>query len=614
MQTILSQLADAFRAAIRDAFGIDTDPQVSISQNERFGDYQCNAAMGLAKQLAEKSGEKTNPRQVAEKIVSHLNLGEITAEAPSIAGPGFINVRLSPAWIARQLQAIQAHDRLGIERTANPEKTVVDYSGPNIAKEMHVGHLRSTIIGDAIARILEFLGHEVIRQNHVGDWGLQMGMVTYAVEHSSEPINSLAQLEKMYREVNKATEDPAVRQQMIAQTKQLQNTPKDQLTAWQTVRKLTLDAAQNLYERLDVTLRPEHVCGESFYSDRYGPMIEDLKRIGAAKETEGAIGLFPPGFTNREGEPRPFIIQSRDGSFQYPTFDLAALKYRVHELKATRLIYTHDSRQAEHFAMLFAVAKMLGWDHVNGHAVQFEYAPFGTVLGEDGKPLKTRSGENVKLADLINEAEKRARQLVSHKDDEKPNGAELDDDQRQQVAHAVGVGAVKYADLSKDRTSDYVFSWDKMLAMEGNTGPYLQYAHARICSIFRKAEESEIVDNLAIPGSYVGMSSPGVIMSQPFTHPHDPTIRLETPQELALAKHLLRFGEAINSVVRELKPHLLCQYLYDLATRFSAFYEHCPVLSAEEPLRQSRLDLCGLVARTLALGLDLLGIQHPEQM
>lgn len=614
MQTILSRLTDAFRTALVNAFGIDTDPLVSVSQNEKFGDYQCNAAMGLAKQLAERTGQKTNPRQVAEQIITRLQLGDLAAEPPTIAGPGFINVRLTPAWIAGQLQSIRSHDRLGVEPAAHRQRIVVDYSGPNIAKEMHVGHLRSTIIGDAIARVLEFLGHEVVRQNHVGDWGLQMGMVTYAVEHSPEPITSLRQLEAMYRQVNKATEDPAVRQQMIAQTRQLQNTPQAQLTAWQTVRKLTLDSAQGLYERLDVTLRPEHVRGESFYADRYGPMIEELKQIGAARETEGAVGVFPPGYTNRDGEPRPFIVQSRDGSFQYPTFDLAALKYRVHELKASRLVYTHDSRQAEHFGMLFAVARMLGWDKVNGQAVRFDYAPFGTVLGEDGKPLKTRTGENIKLVELIDEAEKRALLLVSQKDDEKPKGPELDDAERQRVAHAVGVGGIKYADLSKDRTSDYVFAWDQMLATIGNTGPYLQYAHARICSIFRRAEEAEIVDNLAMPGSYVGMSTPSVVMSQPFTHPHDVTIRLDTPQELALAKHLLRLGEAIDAVVRDLKPHLLCQYLYDLATRFSAFYENCPVLSVEEPLRQSRLDLCDLVARTLGLGLDLLGIHHPEQM
>ncbi len=416
---------------------------------------------------------------------------------------------------------------------------------------------------------------------------------------------TLRDLERLYKQINKASEDPAVRRQMADRTRILQNTPKDQLIAWRQVRELTLTAAQTLYERLDVTLKPEDVRGESFYSDRYAPMIEELRASGHAKETEGAIGLFPPGFTNREGEPRPFIIQSRDGSYQYPTFDLAALMFRVKELKATRLIYTHDSRQAEHFAMLFAVAKMLGLDRVDDQAVEFEYAPFGTVLGEDGKPLKTRSGENVKLADLIDEAEQRAMTLVTEKNPDLP------EKDRREVAHAVGIGAVKYADLSKDRTSDYVFSWDKMLAMDGNTGPYLQYAHARICSIFRKAAE-ENGDSPVIPATVIDM--PGGVSTQPLTRSVRTDIQLQTPQELALAKHLLRFGETIDLVSRDLKPHILCQYLYDLAVLFSSFYENCPVLKAEGDLRQSRLALCDLVARTLALGLDLLGIRHPEQM
>lgn len=608
MQTVTAILSDAFRAAIKAAFEIDADPLVNVSQNPRFGDYQSNAAMPLAKKIAEKTGQKTNPRQVAEQILAKLNLGEIAAEAPTIAGPGFINVRLSPAWLAGRLQAMRSHERLGIDRVAAPQRVVVDYSGPNIAKEMHVGHLRSTIIGDAIARLLSFAGHDVIRQNHIGDWGLQMGMVTYAVEQAGVPANQLTlrDLEQLYKQINKASEDPAIRRQMAERTRILQNTPKDQLTAWHQVRELTLTAAQELYQRLDVTLTRDDVRGESFYSDRYAPMIQELLAEGHAKETEGAIGLFPPGFTNREGEPRPFIIQSRDGSFQYPTFDLAALRYRVQELRATRIIYTHDSRQAEHFAMLFAVGKMLGWDHVDSQPVQLDYAPFGTVLGEDGKPLKTRSGENIKLADLIDEAEQRALALVTEKNPDLP------EDQRKNIAHAVGIGAVKYADLSKDRTSDYVFSWDKMLAMDGNTGPYLQYAHARICAIFRKAEEDEAVENLALPAAYLDM--PGGVTAQPFSHPHDPTIRLETPQETALALHLVRFGETLDTVARDLKPHVLCQYLYDLAVLFSSFYENCPVLKAEGPLRQSRLDLCDLVARTLALGLDLLGIAHPEQM
>lgn len=594
MQTIVAQLDRAFRSAISAAFGFEADPAVTVAQNEKFGDYQSNAAMGLAKQVAAQTGQKTNPRAVAEKIKAAVVplLGDMAAEV-SIAGPGFINVRLSPAWIAGQLASLDA--RMGIDPVAAPQTVVVDYSGPNIAKEMHVGHLRSTIIGDCIARTLAFVGQNVIRQNHVGDWGLQMGMVTYALEQEgvAEKPLSLADLERLYKDINKASEDPAVRRQMADRTRQLQQTDKSQLVGWQRVRDLTLSSAQQMYGRLGVQLSEQDVRGESSYSDDYAPMLAELKASGKAVETQGAIGIFPPGFMNKEGDPRPFIIQSRDGTYQYPTFDLAALRYRVMQLHAQRIIYTHDSRQAEHFAMLFAVAKVLGLDKVNSHEVRFDYSPFGTVLGEDGKPLKTRSGENVKLADLIQEAEDRAYKLVTEKNPELP------EDQRRKIAHSVGVGGVKYADLSHDRTSDYVFSWDKMLAMDGNTAPYLQYAYARIRSIFRKADR--------------GTGVPPVSIAQD-RQDACPTIDLASPFELSLAKHVLKLGEVVELVARELRPHYLCGYLYDLATKFSGFYENCPVLKSEEPARSSRLALCDLTARTLALGLDLLGIEHPEQM
>jgi arginyl-tRNA synthetase len=580
MPTILNQLETAFRTAITAATGLDADPQISVSQNDKFGDYQANAAMGLAKKISETTGEKTNPRTLAEKIKATLQLGEMASEV-SIAGPGFINVRLNPVWLAKALSTITADDRLGIDPVKHPQRIVVDYSGPNIAKEMHVGHLRSTIIGDCFARTLSFLGHDVIRQNHIGDWGLQMGMVTFALEQEGagdRPLE-LADLERMYKRINAASEDPAVRRQMAERTRALQQTPKDQLVAWQKVRKLTLASAQDIYQQLGVTLTEADVRGESAYSDEYGPMIEMLRLRGLAKETEGAIGIFPPGFTNRDGEPRPFIIQSRDGSYQYPTFDLAALTYRVEALHAQRIIYTHDSRQAEHFEMLFAVARMIGLAPVD--KVQLEFASFGTILGEDGKPLKSRKGENVKLKDLLAEAEERAYGVVAEKNPELP------EDQRRTVAKDIGIGAVKYADLSKDRDSDYIFAWDKMLALIGNTGPYLQYAYARSRSIFRKA-------NLSPDLSAV--------------------VRLGTPFELTLAKHILRFGEIVELVARELRPHHLCLFLYELATKFSSFYENCPVLDADPATKASRLVICEASARTMALGLDLLGIEHPEQM
>ena len=574
MQPITAQLDIAFRSAIRAAFGVDTDPLIAAAQNDKFGDYQSNVAMSLAKQVQVK-----NPRAVAEHIISRLDLADIGT--PTIAGPGFINIKLSPAWVTKSLEAIAGDERLGISPIATPQTIVIDYSGPNIAKEMHVGHLRGTIIGDCFARVLSFVGHRVIRQNHIGDWGLQMGMVTYAVEQDGSASVSLADLDRMYKRISQASKDPTVRKDMAARTSVLQATPKEQLTIWRQVRELTLAAVAEMYGRMDVLLQPEDVRGESSYSDVYPKLVADLIAQGIAQDADGAIGIFATGFSNREGEPRPFIIRSRDGSYQYPTFDLAALTYRVRTLHANRIIYTHDNRQADHFAMLFAVARQLGLDQIDGNAVRFDYAPFGTLLGEDGKPLKSRSGDNVKLTELLDEAEQRASDVVVQRNPNLPAA------QQQATAHAVGIGAIKYADLSKDRTSDYIFSFDKMLTLDGNTAPYLQYAYARICSIFRKAAEE---------GATAG------------------PLRLDAPQEMVLATHLLRFSEVIELVARDLRPHHLCAYLYELATKFSGFYENCPVLKSESEVRGSRLRLCGLTRATLALGLELLGIQHPEEM
>jgi arginyl-tRNA synthetase len=447
-------------------------------------------------------------------------------------------------------------------------------------------------------------------------------------------------LESLYKKITaEVKENAALRMEIIEATRNLQQAPKDALTVWQHARAITLNTAQGLYDRLGVLLEPEDVRGESFYSDRYDAMVAGLRAAGKAVETDGAVGIFPPGFVNKEGEPRPFIIQSRDGTYQYPTFDLAALRYRVQTLHAQRVIYTHDSRQAEHFEMLFAVAKLLKWtdgasrdahvqissepgrvapvfdefsrvvvpaaaDRTSGPtgparpgsdnpprtlAIELDYAPFGTMLGEDGKPFKTRSGDTVKLKDLLDEAEERALAVVVEKNAERPPEHQIPPDKLPAIAHAVGIGAVKYSDLSKDRTSDYVFSWEKMLSFDGNTAPYLQYAYARIASIFRKAAGS-------------GSLTPG----------QTPT--LESPYEQSLAKHVLRMQDIIALVSRELKPHYLCTYLYELAGKFSSFYENCDVLKSEEPTRSSRLMLIDITRRTLGLGLDLLGIEHPEQM
>jgi arginyl-tRNA synthetase len=648
VQTIARQLEQAFRTAIRAAFEIDADPLIGVSQNEKFGDYQSNAAMGLAKAVAEKTGQKANPRAVAEQIKSKLDLGTMAQEI-SIAGPGFINVKLAPAWLAGRLEHLASDSRLGIDPTDKPETVVVDYSGPNIAKQMHVGHLRSTIIGDAIARLLAFEGHNVIRQNHIGDWGTQFGRVVLAMwyaamaEHlgqmdllqklavqmrepgtrnqavhevaelhrkfiKEDPDGTkvfepylrhvtldLSRLEALYTFVSTLTEQPAAAEERVFHpvhgNRKLEELPrlvttfiqnptdprnKQEMMAWERARRITLETCDEIYRRLDVQLaRPELqsepiVRGESFYNDRLAGVVTELLDKGIATRSEGAVVVQVPGFE------APLLIQKSDGSYLYGTTDLAALKFRLDELHAGEVIYTHGAPQSQHFAQVFWTARQAGWVG----AADLEFAPFGTMLGEDGKAFTTRKGGAVKLKELLDEAEERAFAIVTEK-----NG-DLPEPQRRQISHAVGVGGVKYADLSKDRVSDYVFSWDRMLAIEGNTGPYLQYAHARIQSVFRKAG------------------------AKPAAAP----ITLDSPHELTLAKHLFRLGDTLAVVSRELKPHHLCSYLYELASKFSGFYENCPVIKSDEPLRSSRLALCDLTARTFEVGLDLLGIEHPNEM
>jgi arginyl-tRNA synthetase len=591
MRTITHQLDAAFRIAIHDALNLDADPVIVPSQNETFGDYQSNAAMGLAKQA------KSNPRAVAEQIKSKLKLDEMASEV-SIAGPGFINVRLKPTWLAKQLDEMRRDPKLGVEQADHPQIVVVDYSGPNIAKEMHVGHLRSTIIGDAISRVLEFHGDNIIRRNHIGDWGTQFGMLiayidwvlvgkipsptgfTFSRDPGNEPSQfslEVEDLEQFYRAAKELFDsDSAFAQEARRAVVELQKGTEWTRKVWQEVVEETRRHYQPIYERLNVKLRREHEFGESFYNPLLPRVVEDLKKAGIAEESEGAIAVFVDG----KGEGKtPLVIEKTGGGYLYGTTDLAGVRQRIEDLHATRLIYTHDSRQANHFRQVFETARKAGWAGPN---VQLDYAPFGTMLGPDGKPFKTRSGETVKLKDLLDEAEERARKIIAEKNPELPA------QKQEEVARAVGIGAVKYADLSKDRISDYVFDWDKMLSFDGNTAPYLQNAYVRIKSIFRKSGIGE-----------VSSSAP---------------INLGTSHEVSLAKHLLRFGEVIDLVARELKPHHLATYLYELATKFHAFYEHCPVLQSDEPTRSSRLALCDITARTLACGLDLLGIEHPEQM
>jgi arginyl-tRNA synthetase len=639
MHTVLAELDRIVKDAIRQAFGIDAPALVGVSQNDKFGDYQSNAAMGLVKPIAEKTGGALNPRAIAEQIKAKLQLGEIASEV-SIAGPGFINIRLSPVWLAQRLESIAPDNRIGVEIAANPQTVVVDYSGPNIAKEMHVGHLRTTVIGDTVSRILEFQKNKIIRQNHIGDWGTQFGRVVLAIWYhvmadrlnqtkslhqlmaqmreakddlvKAAVVQSLADLhrrmlnedpdgtrlfepaldalqlqlpvlEALYQFVSAATDFPTARVEFIgehslAELPRLFTTfiqdPKNPLNrqeqlAWRKARDATLKTCQEIYAQLGVKLTPGDVRGESDYQDDLPVIVAELKSAGIAVESEGALVVHVPGYGS------PLIIQKTDGGYLYGTTDLAAIRYRTVVLAANRVIYTHDSRQQEHFAKVFWTARTVGW----AKNVSLEYAPFGTILGEDGRPFRTRSGGTVRLKDLLDESEERALKIVKEK---QPGLAER---QLRAIAHSVGIGAIKYADLSKDRVSDYTFSFDKMLALDGNTAPYLQYAHARVRSIFRKA----------------GDAKPGAI-------------RLESPFELALAKHILRLGEVIELVARELKPHHLCAYLYELATRFSGFFENCPVIQSEPATRASRLALCDLTARTLELGLDLLGIEHPDQM
>ncbi|HZL34172.1 MAG TPA: arginine--tRNA ligase [Tepidisphaeraceae bacterium] len=656
MQTIVSQLEKPFRAAIAAAFGVDADPLLGAAQNEKFGDYQSNAAMGLAKLLTEKTGQKTNPRAVAEQIKAKLELGGMASEV-SIAGPGFINVRLAPEWLAGQLESIAADERLGIEKTSAAQTVVVDYSGPNVAKQMHVGHLRSTIIGDAISRVIEFQGHRVIRQNHIGDWGTQFGKVVLAIWYSvmmrgasldevldaqlldwnnasklkddiakarivgefagfdqqfihEDPDGTrfsagldaldldLTQLEGQYQFAGGVTDFPSAQFHWIFHPrhdwKTLEAIPRLTTTfiqrhtaeaniperkAWEKARAVTILTCDQIYGRLNVQLgKPELQSepmerGESFYNEFLPDVVAQMKARGAAAESDGAVVVFTKGFEN------PLIIQKSDGGFLYGTTDLAAIRYRTQTLHANRIIYTHDSRQAQHFAQVFDAARRAGW----ADGVSLEYAPFGTMLGEDNKPFKSRSGDTIKLKDLLDEAEERAMAVVTEKNPDAPES------QRRQIAHSVGIGAVKYSDLSKDRTSDYVFSWEKMLSFDGNTAPYLQYAYARISSIFRKGGGSA-----ALPAAL--------------------TPQLQTPFEQSLAKHVLRFQEVVNLVSRELKPHYLCTYLYELAGKFSSFYENCDVLKSPEPTRSSRLVLIDITRRTLGQGLELLGIEQPEQM
>jgi arginyl-tRNA synthetase len=547
------------------------------SQDPKFGDYQINAAMPLGKQL------KKPPREVAKAIAEKLDLAGV-GPAPEIAGPGFLNLRLSDEWLAARLQEAAADERLAIPPTATPKRYVLDYSGPNVAKPMHVGHIRSTVIGDAIYRTLKFLGHTIIGDNHLGDWGTQFGMIIYGyknlLDRAAYEANPLEELARLYRHVNMlADQDPAVRAAALAETHKLHHGDKENLQLWREFMPVCREALDVVYRRLHVTF--DETLGESFYEDRLAGVVDDLQRKGLATESEGALCVFIAG------QDAPMIVRKKDGAFLYATTDLATIRYRMEQWRPDAMLYVVDHRQSLHFEQLFAAAKSWGY-----MACDFRHLSFGTVLGKDGKPYKTRSGDTVGLSGLLDEAVERALKIVSENDDRKPDGRELSDAERQRVAETVGIGALKYADLSQNRTSDYEFSYDKMLAMNGNTATYMQYAYARVRSIFRR-----------------GGVNPATLRTG------GAKITLGTPAERSLAVALLRFEEAIELSTVDFRPNLLTTYLFDLANAYSTFFEQCPVLKAPDAAtRDSRLLLCDLTARTIKLGLSLLGIDVVEQM
>jgi len=588
MKTVIDILEEKVGAALAKASGQENcSAIIKPTADPKFGDYQANGVMGLAKRL------KTNPRKLAEQVLTSLDLEDL-CETPEIAGPGFINLRLRPEFVSDRLMDIaQDTERLGIKRVESPQIVVVDFSSPNVAKQMHVGHLRSTIIGDCLCRLMEFEGHHVVRQNHVGDWGTQFGMlITYLLEQHPDLQDDtdtveIDDLEQFYRRAKQRFDESesfadTARQAVV----RLQAHEPASVAIWQAIVKESRRHYQPIYDTLTVTLSQAHECGESFYNDLLAPLVEELRQGGQAEESNGAMCVFPDGFRNKEGSPMPFIVQKSDGGFLYATTDCAAVKYRVEQLKADRLVYVTDSRQKLHFEMLFATARKAGWA---SNETELSHVMFGTVLGEDGSPLKTRSGENIKLRDLLDEAVERAQAVVEQKNPGLPEA------RKKEIAQAVGIGAVKYADYSNNRTSDYVFSFDKMLAMEGNTAPYMQYAYARVQSIGRKAQEK------------------GVDVSTELSSLRQ--LNLTESAELGLAKHLVRYGEAIESAIADYRPNYLTSYLYELAQKFSSFYASCPVLDAAPDQRATRLMLCDLTARTIKHGLgELLGIDVVEQM
>ena len=560
--------------------------KVVPATNAQFGDYQWNGALPLAKVLKQK------PRDIATQVLERLHVDEI-CEAPEIAGPGFLNFRLKTSWLETTLNAAKNDARLGVSFVDEAKTFVVDYSSPNVAKPMHVGHIRSTIIGDAIARMLRFQGHKVISDNHIGDWGTAFGKIIVGWKSELDEANletdPIGEMERLYKLINeRGKSDSGVEDAARMETARLQAGDEENLRIWETVRDLSNAQFERIYARLGVEF--DYTLGESFYNPRLPGLVAEMLELGIARESEGAIAIFSDGtldpkkdpfLINRDGEwtDFPAIIRKRDGASNYATTDLATLEYRLDTWAPNEVVYLTDSRQQGHFKQVFAAFRRWKPDA----QIELSHVYFGTIVGEDGKPFKARSGENVKLQELLDEAEIRALAIVKEKN------ADYDEEELQEIARVVGIGAVKYADLSQNRVTDTTFSWDKMLAVQGNASPFLQYAFARTRSVGRRAQsdESEVVAG---------------------------EIRLSEASEIALGKHLLRFGEAIDLALFDYRPNALCDYLYELAGAFSAFWRDCPVLTAEAEIRGSRLSLCELTGDVLKQGLELLGIETLEKM
>lgn len=581
--TLAAQLEARLRPALAH-FGF-ADARVQPATDARFGDYQTNAAMILAKQ------QRANPRQLAAQIIERLDVADLCAP-PEIAGAGFINFRLLPSALESQLPALAADPRLGVPAPEQPQTILIDFSSPNVAKPMHIGHIRSTILGDALARSAAFLGHRVVRDNHIGDWGTQFGMLLHAWKTERDPAalaaDPLGEMERLYKLISaRSKEDPATLDAVHQELVKLQAGDEENLGIWREMQRLSQAQFDAIYARLGITF--DITLGESFYNPWLKDTAQQLRTVGIARESEGALCVFSdatlpekddPFLISRDGQwiPLPALVQKADGAANYTTTDLATLDYRQRTYAPHAILYVTDGRQQHHFRQLFAIFRR--WQPAA--AARLDHVWFGTILGPDGRPFKTRSGETIRLADLLDEAEERAFAIVTEKNPTLPEA------ERREIARVIGLGAVKYADLLPNRQSDYTFSWDKMLALTGNTAPYLQYSHVRIQSIFRKADADPAAQQAPVT--------------------------VADPAERALAMKLFQFGEVLPQILDDHRPNLLCNYLYELASLFHSFFEACPVLKAEPDLRASRLTLCAITARTLKEGLALLGIGVPERM